>query len=171
MTDRICESLGCSIGYIGGAIPSAIAKTVEGAAYGFYKVTQLFAHTDESGNRHGLLYHPATQASGVALTAFAIGSAGYKLMKGQPLLIQRAWAAANGRPVPGQLPSSVVNTIVRTVAGAALMAGGVLIAANAFLNDTWGVEKAEPSYDHNNMRHSLAECNQQLAACQQSLGN
>jgi hypothetical protein len=164
MSDRICESLGCAMynlaknslyyttyaaGYIGGSIPSGIAKGIEATRHGFNNAFALLADTDASGNRTGLLYHPVTQAAGVALAGFGIGYAGYKLIKGQPLLIQRAWAQVNGRHHI-QLPP--LSAFLRAAGGAAMIAAGTFMAANAFIYGTWGVGKAEPSADCGKIR-------------------
>lgn len=155
--------------YIGGSIPSGIAKGVEGVASGCYKVSQLFAYTDESGNRHGLLYHPVSQAAGVVLAGAGISYAGYNLCKKEGSYIKKVledWWTKGKRPYI-QPPS--LNTAVRTIAGATMAVSGVVMILNTFYHGTWGVPATDPSYDHNDVAHSLVSHRGQLADTQAQL--
>lgn len=151
-------------GYVGGSIPSVIAKGVEGVARGCYKFSQLLAHTDESGNRHGLLYEPVAQAAGVVLAGVGISYAGYKLCKGQPLIIQSAWANVGGGAHHLKIPP--LSTFLRVATGATLMASGALMVLNTFYNGTWGVERGPNSGDRGNCHELLSRCQNRLMASQ-----
>lgn len=158
MSDRICESLGCAMydlaknslyyttyaaGYVGGSIPSGIAKGVEGLATGTHKVSQLFAHTvyercenTGTGVRHGLLYHDLTQAAGVALAGLGISYAGYALYSKQKLFRNWIWSHASGSHHI-QIPP--LSAFLRAAAGATMMIGGALMPICTFYHGTWGV--------------------------------
>lgn len=182
MSNRVCDSLGCGMydlvkntlyyttyaaGRVGGSIPSGIAKIGEGVAYGSYKLSQLYAHTDTSGNRHGFGYTNAVNAAGVVLAGFGISYAGYKLIKGQPLIIQKVWSQIQDRGTYHiQLPP--LSAFLRAAAGIAMMVSGALMPLCTFYHGTWGVEKTEPSYDHTDVHQSLLTCREELERTQQA---